>query len=129
MKGLKIPRWYGNDHCTEECQLLGDASELSYGVAVYLRVIQKSGQMIVTLIYAKTRVAPLKTISIPRLELCAANLLVNAIIHVKSSLKIPIAKIWCFSDSKVVLAWLSKHSLDCANFCCQSCFFDLDIIT
>lgn len=111
LHSLKIPRWYGVTDQSQTFQLIGfgDGSELSYGAAVYLRTFQDSSDMSDSLLYAKTRVAPLKTISIPSLELCAANLLVTALIHDKNSLKIPISEVFCFSDSKVVLAWLSKH--------------------
>lgn len=53
-----------------------DASEKGYGAVIYSRVKEK-GKYQVELIASKSRVAPVKVITIPRLELCAANLLVN----------------------------------------------------
>ena len=52
-----------------------DASEAAYGACIYLRTSTASGQVAVRLLCAKSRVAPLKTISVPRLELQAAVLL------------------------------------------------------
>ena len=52
-----------------------DASEKAYAAATYLRSKYQSGLVDVNLIAAKTRVAPLKKQSIPRLELLGANIL------------------------------------------------------
>ncbi len=59
-----------------------DASELAYGVAIYLRTVHRDTTVSTTLLYAKARVAPLSTTSIPRLELVAAHLLSKLLPHV-----------------------------------------------
>ncbi|CAB0018567.1 unnamed protein product, partial [Nesidiocoris tenuis] len=110
LEEVAIPRLCVPARCTS-VQFVGmcDASSLGFGAAVYLRCC--SGTQVSThLIKAKTKVAPLKTQTIPRLELCAALLLaklINSLSFLRSRLS-PTA-IYLFSDSKVVLAWL--HSL------------------
>ena len=54
-----------------------DASETGYGQASYLRMISENGDVHCCLIFGKSRVAPVKYVSIPRLELTAATLSVK----------------------------------------------------
>jgi len=74
---LQIPRWSGI--LNRELHVFSDASERTYSAAVYLRGIDSSGQLKACLLVAKNRVAPIKPLSIPRLELCGALLGVQLI--------------------------------------------------
>lgn len=67
----------------------------AYAASFYLRVISSDGRIINTLLTAKSKVAPLKTISVPRLKLCAALLLAQLIRFVRSSLLAPDIDYWC----------------------------------
>ncbi|XP_063988136.1 uncharacterized protein LOC135168143 [Diachasmimorpha longicaudata] len=62
-----------------EIQLHGfsDASEEAYGACVYLRSGGSNGEVNTALLCAKSRVAPLKRLAIPKLELCGAQLLIK----------------------------------------------------
>ena len=51
-----------------------DASQEAYGAVVYAKAVYVSGEQSCRLIAVKTKVAPLKAMSIPRLELMAAVL-------------------------------------------------------
>ncbi|XP_073811694.1 uncharacterized protein [Musca autumnalis] len=76
---VSIPRWL-HYIPSAEIQFHGfcDASEKAYAAALYVRIAR--GSSISThLVYSKTRVAPVKTLSIPRLELCGAVLLAEMI--------------------------------------------------
>lgn len=56
-----------------------DASNVAYAAAVYLKVEASSGDINITLLTAKARVAPLKSLTVPRLKLCATALLARLI--------------------------------------------------
>lgn len=83
-----------------------DASEEAYAAVTYLKSVYTSGRSHVSLIMAKTKVAPLKRQTIPRLELCGAVLLSRTLKHVKDILQIPTSRINAWTDSMVVLDWL-----------------------
>lgn len=107
---ITIPRWTFNSK-QSSCQLHGfcDASMAAYGAVVYLRV-EHNSKIINSLLISKTRVAPLKTVSVPRLELCAATLLSDLLCYIISALKIDSVPIFCWTDSSIVLSWLQHPS-------------------
>ena len=53
--------------------MFSDASELGYGVAAYLRQVDVENNIHVSLVFGKSRVSPIKSVTIPRLELTAAT--------------------------------------------------------
>ena len=62
---------------SSELHCFSDVSERPYAAVIYLRSIYEDGRMDVNLIASKTKVAPLKKLSIPRLELLGATILVR----------------------------------------------------
>ncbi|XP_076392689.1 uncharacterized protein LOC143265292 [Megachile rotundata] len=87
-----------------------DASEKAFGACVYLRTIDQGGHITVRLLCAKSRVAPLKTISLPRLELCAALLLIQIICKIRTASKILWNSETYWTDSTITLAWIQGSS-------------------
>ena len=85
------------------------ASEKAYSAVLYARMTPIDGPISVTLLFAKTRVAPIKVLSLPRLELCGAVLLANMIHNLFTQLDLPQYQTFFWSDSSIVLAWLKKQ--------------------
>ncbi|GFY34929.1 uncharacterized protein TNCV_155021 [Trichonephila clavipes] len=93
-----------------------DASERCYGAAVYCKSKNLKSGTLVRLITSKSRVAPIKSLTIPRLELCAAVLLAKLVKRVVAALQLETAEIYLWSDSMIVLAWLRKEPMDLKTF-------------
>ncbi|XP_011880587.1 PREDICTED: uncharacterized protein LOC105569050 [Vollenhovia emeryi] len=83
-----------------------DASNNGYGASLYVRSIGINGKVICRLLCAKSRVAPLKSTTIPRLELCGALLLARLLREVNNALNIATNKITLWCDSTIALHWL-----------------------
>jgi len=84
---LTFPRWLG---CTAERSLelhgFADASHQAFAAVIYIRSSASDGQIVTQLICSKTKVAPLKRQTIPRLELAGATLLTKLMMHVLKTL-------------------------------------------
>ena len=65
-----------------------DASLTGYGACSYLRLTNHTGRVHAALIMAKSRLAPIKQLSVPRLELCAAVVAVNLDIIIRRELEL-----------------------------------------
>ncbi|XP_050296650.1 uncharacterized protein LOC126736367 [Anthonomus grandis grandis] len=96
-----------------------DSSESAYGCSVYLRSINNVGAIDCRLYFAKTRVAPVQAISIPRLELQAAVLLARLVSKCLSTISFEIQNIYLWTDSTIVLAWLSREPKTWQTFICN----------
>lgn len=110
LDSVKVHRFLGTSP-GNKYQLHGfcDSSEVAYGAVVYLRTTRSDGSTTIRIITAKTKVAPIKKVSLPRLELCGALLLAQLLAHIKSTLGIE-SELFAWTDSTVVLAWLRKPS-------------------
>ncbi|GFU64044.1 DUF1758 domain-containing protein [Trichonephila clavipes] len=82
-----------------------DSSTAAYGAVLYAQSISEK-DVSTRLLCSKSRVAPVKPITIPRLELCACVLLSQLLEKVLYSLTLPIQQIMLWTDSNIVLAWI-----------------------
>ncbi|GFT24746.1 integrase catalytic domain-containing protein [Trichonephila clavipes] len=110
VNNLKIPRCILLPSTIRiEIHGFSDASERAYAAVVYIKCFNESGQSQTRLLCSKSRVAPLKTLTIPRLELSAALLLSRLVKKVVPILQLPINKIWMWTDSTIALAWIKTE--------------------
>lgn len=84
-----------------------DAFESAYGACIYLRSRDLHNQVDTKLLIAKIRVAPLKTITIPKLELYGALLLAELYKKVVDSSRIDLSNCYFWTDSTIVLGWIN----------------------
>ncbi|KMQ81827.1 hypothetical protein RF55_25078, partial [Lasius niger] len=111
LEDIRVLRWLASDRadCNLEIHGFADASERAYAAVVYLRTESICGEVEVRLAAAKTKVAPLKNVTLPRLELCAAALLARLVAHIHCILGTRTASIHLWSDSTVALGWIRTH--------------------
>lgn len=118
LQNLKFPRFIQFNESTE-LHGFSDASENAYGAVIYART-KTNEQYYTILVTCKTKVAPPKPVSIARLELCAAQLLAKLMHNTMTSLRIN-SNPWLWTDSQVVLAWLSEHPSNWKPFVANRC--------
>ena len=91
-----------------------DASDIGYGQASYLRMVNEYGKVHCCLLISKSRVTLMKFVSVPRLELTAAVLSVKTSQQLKQELDIEedISEVeeFFWTDSQVVLNYISNES-------------------
>lgn len=107
---IQVPRHLSSPNAVRvELHGFCDASQVGYSAAVYVRSQCSSGLVTSRLCAAKSKVAPLRTVSLPRMELLGAVLLTDLIKGITdcSFYKFHSIDTWC--DSEVVLYWLSSH--------------------
>ncbi|XP_036146050.1 uncharacterized protein LOC118646705 [Monomorium pharaonis] len=99
-----------DENCGYQIHGFCDASNVGYGAAIYIRSEDRRGQVAVRLLCAKSRVAPLKTTTIPRLELCGALLLAQLVQEIPRAFSRAPNKIALWCDSTIVLHWIKTPS-------------------
>lgn len=107
LSAIHLPRWTGVTAGSHLYELHGfcDSSQRAYAACVYLRIIDSDGNPLKSVLLAsKTKVAPTKTVTIPRLELCGAQLLVKLIVFIKGSSFFTHLNTIAWCDSQVTLS-------------------------
>ena len=83
-----------------------DASTEAFGACSYVRWKLEDGHFAVRFIAAKSRVAPLKQLTIPRLELQGAVLVTRLSKSILEETRLKFDRTIFFLDSQIVLAWI-----------------------
>ncbi|GFU88216.1 integrase catalytic domain-containing protein [Trichonephila clavipes] len=106
---IKMPRFYLGNIDQEiskwEIHCFSDASKSAYGTILYLRFVTCNNEIETSFICSKSRVAPLKSLTLPRLELTAALLSARLAKQVSSCLKFD-ANIYYWTDSLISYYWI-----------------------
>ena len=111
LKQLRIPRCYSSDGWRRgegvSIHAFGDASPKGYGAAVYIRTQRTDGSCEVQLAIAKARLAPVKRVTLPRLELLGGLLAARLAVLVRKAVQLPESTlIRCWTDSMIALGWI-----------------------
>ncbi|KAL7870670.1 hypothetical protein SRHO_G00081670 [Serrasalmus rhombeus] len=103
------PHCYGVTRCAE-LHHFSDASERGYGSVSYIRQVNEQDVVHVTFVLGKSRVPPLKAITIPRLELAAAALLVKVDRMLRRELHVDLKASVFWTESQTVLKYIANDS-------------------
>ena len=81
-----------------------------------LRSVNQQGEVTTKLLCSKSRVCPVKKVTLPRLKLCAALLLAQLIQKTVPALNLKIVRILLWADSTIVLSWLAASASKWTTF-------------
>ncbi|XP_035715513.1 uncharacterized protein LOC110859590 [Folsomia candida] len=108
---VKIPRWAFRSELVKSVQfhVFSDASGAAYAAAVFVRVEDQKG-VTVQLLQAKARVAPLKKMTIPRLELLGCTIAARLHSSVVEALSMDVVETYFWTDSMTALSWIQRNN-------------------
>ncbi|XP_055585344.1 uncharacterized protein LOC129738178 [Uranotaenia lowii] len=108
---IRVPRCYfsgATEKTYHHAQLhaFSDASESAYSCVIYLRTMSNDGSWEIRLVTGKAKVAPLKPVTIPRLELQGCVLAARMMKFVQQNHEIEIKQRYLWTDSSTALSWI-----------------------
>lgn len=106
----------GQSVAHRELHGFSDASERGYGGVVYLRTCYENGEVVMSLVISKARVAPIKELTIPRLELKGAVVLAYLLKQTAEDLQVAVSHTYAWTDSMICLGWLRRKQSQLAIY-------------
>lgn len=106
---IKIPRYVGSCHQVDKTINLlcfCDASSQAYATVIYIHIEDDEGSFSTNLMFSKSRLAPKRVLSLPRLELMGVLIGIRGLRFVLKELQLPNLKCMLWTDSQCVLHWI-----------------------
>lgn len=109
INNIRIDRWikYSPTYKNISIHAFCDASELAYAAVVYLRI--ETNTVYCNLLAAKAKVAPLKKVTTPKLELMSAVLLTKVVRKIQHAMNLGETPTYAWCDSQIALSWIYSH--------------------
>ena len=111
MPDIEIPRWMNsstNQKNNHQLQVFVDASTVALSAVAYIRTQKQDEIFQTSFLLGKCKVAPIKQISVPKLELEAAVLGTRLRTLIETEMTLKFEKVYLWTDSRVVLDWISS---------------------
>ncbi|GBM73084.1 hypothetical protein AVEN_17668-1 [Araneus ventricosus] len=99
-----------------EMHIFCDSSQVAYGAVAYFRWETTSGEVGVRFIMARSRLAPLKKLSLPRLELMGALVGAKLWKHLSVVFKSLVKRVVMWTDSEICLHWIKSSATEWKQF-------------
>eukprot|EP00112_Aurelia_sp_Birch-Aquarium-sp1_P021941 Seg6027.2 transcript_id=Seg6027.2/GoldUCD/mRNA.D3Y31 product="hypothetical protein" protein_id=Seg6027.2/GoldUCD/D3Y31 len=112
ISSFALPRRYtnGEEHIVNnQLEIFFDSSEQAFGAVAYPSCIHQTGTRTCSFVMAKTHLAPLKALTIVRLELQAATLAVRLYNTIKNEMDIKVSTVRFWTDSKITLQYIRNQ--------------------
>ena len=114
LQRISVPRYFKSHQLDEvkntQLHNFSDASTEGYGAVSYLRFVDVNDKIHCSLVMGKSRVAPMKPMTIPRLELTAATVAVKQHCQIREELDLKIDATIFWTDSTCVLQYINNES-------------------
>ncbi|XP_013409147.1 uncharacterized protein LOC106172792 [Lingula anatina] len=114
LQTIEVPRCYKSPQLADiqsiELHHFSDASLSGYGIVSYLRFVDINQQVSCNIVMGKSRVAPLKSVTVPRMELTAATLSAKVHKQIMEELQLPIHRVVFWTDSTIVLQYIRNSA-------------------
>ena len=111
MPDIEIPRWLNsstNQENNHQLHVFVDASTVALSAVAYIRTQKQDEIFQTSFLLGKCKVAPIRKISVPKLELEAAVLGTRLRTLIETEMTLKFEKVYLWTDSRVVLDWISS---------------------